>query len=85
VWYDIKMKTVIIYTTPSCSYCKMAKEFFKEKGIEYKEFDVATDREKRAEMIEVTGQMGVPVIEIDNAVIVGFNRPKVVELLGIEE
>ncbi len=79
------MKTVNIYTTPSCTYCKMAKEFFKEKGIEYQEFDVAADPEKRAEMIDFTGQLGVPVIVIGDAAVVGFNRPKVAELLGISE
>lgn len=78
------MKTVNIYTTPSCTYCKMAKEFFKEKGIEYHEFDVAADPERRSHMIDLTGQLGVPVIEIGDAIVVGFNRPKVAELLGVE-
>lgn len=78
------MKTVSIYTTPSCTYCRMAKEFFKEHSIAYNEFDVAADPAKRAEMVEMTGQLGVPVIRIDNALLVGFNRAKVGELLGIE-
>lgn len=79
------MKNVSIYTTPSCTYCKMAKEFFKEKGIQYQEFDVASDPVKRAEMIDFTGQLAVPVILIDDSAVVGFNRPKVAELLGISE
>lgn len=79
------MKTVNIYTTPSCTYCKMAKEFFKENGVQYQEFDVAADPEKRSQMIDLTGQLGVPVIEIGDAIIIGFNKPKVMELLGIEE
>ncbi len=79
------MKTVNIYTTPSCTYCKMAKEFFNEKGVKYQEFDVAADPEKRSHMIDLTGQLGVPVIEIEDAIVIGFNRPKVAELLGIEE
>lgn len=79
------MKTVNIYTTPSCTYCKMAKEFFKEKGVGYQEFDVAADPQKRAHMIDLTGQLGVPVIEIEDAIIIGFNKPKVAELLGISE
>jgi len=63
----------------------MAKEFFNEKGVKYQEFDVAADPEKRSHMIDLTGQLGVPVIEIEDAIVIGFNRPKVAELLGIEE
>jgi glutaredoxin 3 len=63
----------------------MAKEFFKEKGVAYEDFDVGVDQEKRKDMITKSGQMGVPVIIIGNNVIVGFNKPKVVELLGITE
>ena len=76
-------KKVTIYTTPMCMYCKAAKEFFKEKGIEYKEFDVATDAKKRQEMIERSGQMSVPVIFVDDEMIVGFNKEKLSELLGV--
>lgn len=78
------MKQVAIYTTPSCTYCRMAKEFFKENNISYAEYDVAADPVKRADMIEKSGQLGVPVITIDNAIIVGFNRMKVAELLGVK-
>lgn len=63
----------------------MAKDFFKEKNVEFVDFDVATDHAKRQEMIEKSGQMGVPVIQIGNNIIVGFNKPKIVELLGITE
>ncbi len=77
------MKTVSIYTTPSCTYCRMAKEFFKEHNIAYSEFDVAADPVRRGEMVEMTGQLGVPVIKIDNTLLVGFNRVKVSELLDI--
>ncbi|MBP7831933.1 MAG: NrdH-redoxin [Candidatus Pacebacteria bacterium] len=77
------MKTVSIYTTPSCTYCRMAKEFFKEHNIAYSEFDVAADPVRRGEMVEMTGQLGVPVIRIDNTLLVGFNRVKVSELLDI--
>lgn len=76
-------KTVSIYSTPTCHFCQMAKEFFKEKGITYQEYNVASDNDRRAEMIDITGQMGVPVIRIENDVIIGFNKPKVAELLGI--
>ncbi len=62
----------------------MAKDFFQEKGIEFKEFNVSNDMTKRKEMIDMTGQMGVPVIKIDDEVIIGFNKPRVAELLGVE-
>ena len=63
----------------------MAKDFFKEKNVAFEDFDVAGDSAKRQEMIQKSGQMGVPVILIDNNVIVGFNKPKIVQLLGITE
>jgi glutaredoxin-like YruB-family protein len=79
------MKNVLIYTTPTCQYCKMAKEFFQTKGVEYTEFDVAADEAKRAEMVEKSGQMGVPVIDIENQIIIGFDEPKIRELLEIQD
>lgn len=63
----------------------MAKDFFKEKNVEFEDFNVSTDLEKRKEMINKSGQMGVPVILIGDQLIVGFNKPKIVELLGIKE
>jgi glutaredoxin len=63
----------------------MAKDFFKEKGVEFEDFDVSTDLSKRKEMMDKSGQMGVPVIIIKDEIIVGFNKPKIVELLGIKE
>jgi glutaredoxin len=63
----------------------MAKDFFKEKNISYQEFNVAEDHAKRQEMVEKSGQMGVPVIQVNDSIIVGFNKPKLVELLGITE
>jgi len=77
------MKNVVIYTTPTCTYCKAAKEFFKENNIEYTEHDVAADAEKRQEMIEKSGQMSVPVIFVENEMVTGFNKEKLSELLGI--
>ncbi|MEI7709394.1 MAG: glutaredoxin family protein [bacterium] len=77
------MKNVTIYSTPSCHFCHMAKDFFKEKNIAYTEFDVASNPEKRAELVAKSGQMGVPVILIDNDMVIGFNKPKVVALLGL--
>ncbi len=77
-------KEVSIYTTPVCTYCKMAKEFFKDNGIAYAEYNVATDVDRRTEMVNISGQMGVPVITIGNDLIVGFNKPKIAELLDIK-
>ena len=77
------MKHVSIYSTPTCVYCNAAKEFFKEKGIQYDEFNVATDLPKRQEMVEKSGQMGVPVIVVDDQVVVGFDKEKLTQLLGI--
>ncbi len=77
------MANVSIYTTPTCGYCKLAKEFFKENNVEYNEYDVAADAEKRTEMIEKSGQMGVPVITVDDEMIVGFDKEKLAGLLGI--
>lgn len=77
------MKKVSIYTTPTCQYCKMTKDFFKEKNVEFEEFNVAEDAAKRTEMIEKSGQMGVPVIDVEGELIVGFNKDKLTELLGL--
>ncbi len=77
------MKNVTIYTTSSCGYCKMAKEFFTANNVTYTEYNVGTDIEKRKEMIEKSGQMGVPVIFVDNEMTVGFDKTKLSSLLGI--
>lgn len=79
------MEKVTIYSTNSCHFCHMAKDFFKEKGVEFEDFNVGENLEKRKEMIDKSGQMGVPVILIKDKVIVGFNKPKIMELLGITE
>ena len=77
------MKNVTIYSTPTCHFCHMAKDFFKENNIAYTEHDVAKDMAKRQEMVTKSGQMGVPVIIIDNELIVGFNKPQISALLGV--
>ena len=77
------MKTVTIYSTPTCAYCKMAKEYFREKNVAYTEFNVAVDIEKAQEMIDKSGQMGVPVIDIGGKIIVGFNKPVIDQELGL--
>lgn len=77
------MKQVIIYSTPICIYCRMAKDWLKEKGIEYTEFDLSVDAVKRDEVVKKTGQMGVPVIEIGGEFIIGFDRKRIEQLLGL--
>lgn len=76
--------SVKIYTTPTCVYCKMAKEFFKKNNVEYQEFDVAQDAKAREEMIQKSHQMGVPVIEANGEIVVGFDREHLAKLLGIK-
>lgn len=76
------MKKVIIYSTDTCHYCNLAKEYFKRNNVEYTEYNVGKDQEKVKEMFELTHQMGVPVIRIDNTVVVGFQEAKVAELLA---
>jgi len=80
----IVMKKVSIYSTPTCHFCHLAKDFFDESGVEYTEYDVAADAEKRSEMMEATGQMGVPVIQIDTEYIVGFQEDEIKRLLDAE-
>ncbi len=77
------MSNVTIYSTPTCHFCHAAKEFFTENNIAFTDHDVASDMDKRTEMIELTGQMGVPVIKIDDDIIVGFDEDKIKELLKI--
>jgi len=79
----MSQKKVSIYTTPTCPYCKQVKEYFKEKGIKYEEFDVAADSAKAKEMIDKSGQMGVPVLDIEGEIIVGFDKEKIDKSLGL--
>lgn len=76
-------KQVTIYSTPTCTFCHMAKDFFDEHKVAYTEHNVATDLEKRKEMVELTGQMGVPVIKIADDIVVGFDQGHIAELLGL--
>ena len=78
------MPNVTIYSTPTCGYCRLAKQFFQEQGVEYVEKDVAADANAREEMLKKTNQMGVPVIEVGDSIVIGFYEPKLRELLGIE-
>jgi glutaredoxin-like YruB-family protein len=71
-----------IYTTPTCGYCHQAKAFMDGLGVSYTEYDVSRDQAAAEEMVRLTGQMGVPVIIVDQEIIVGFNRPRLQELLA---
>ena len=75
-------KKVVIYSTPTCPYCKRAKEYLSRKGISYQEYNVAADKDKAKEMIQKSGQMGVPVIIVDSELMVGFNQAQLDKLLS---
>ena len=74
---------VKIYTTPNCPYCHMAKHFLKQNKIKFKEIDISKNEKAAEEMVEKSGQMGVPVIEIDRKIIVGFDLPAIKEALDL--
>ncbi len=76
---------VIIFTTPTCSFCRAAKQYFNEKKVRFTEVDVTHDSRASQDMQRRTGQMGVPVILINNRPIVGFDKPKIDQLLGIKD
>ena len=78
------MAKVKIYSTPTCGYCHAEKEFLKGHGIDFEEFDVFSNMKAREEMINKTGQMGVPVTDIDGEIIIGFDRGKLKQLLNIK-
>lgn len=78
------MKKIEIYSTQTCHFCHMAKEFFQVNNVDYTDYNVGADPEKRAEMLEITGQMGVPVIVVDNKdVVVGFDKKALSKLLEL--
>jgi len=82
---DVKPQAkVVVLRTPTCSYCNMAKAYFREKGIKFTDIDVSRDQAAARDMVRRSGQMGVPVIDINGKIVVGFNRPQVNALLGIK-
>jgi glutaredoxin-like YruB-family protein len=76
-------KNVVVYSTPTCPYCIRAKQFLTESGIVFENYDVASNQEKAEELIEKSGQMGVPVIDIDGEIVVGFDKERIKQLLGL--
>ncbi|HNS32591.1 MAG TPA: glutaredoxin domain-containing protein [bacterium] len=79
----MEQKKVQVYATSTCPYCKMVKSFLDENKVSYENFDVGTDIGKRNEMIDKSGQMGVPVIDIEGKIIIGFDKEAIKETLGI--
>jgi len=77
-------KKVTIYSTPTCVYCRMAKDFFLKNNIQYSEFNVAEDDAARDDMVNKSHQLGVPVIDIDGEIHVGFNRLELERALGLK-
>jgi len=74
-----------VFSAPGCPYCYTLKEFLKEKKIEFEDIDVSKDEEALKEMVEKSGQMGVPVVEIDGQIVVGFDKEKISKLLNLKE
>ncbi|MEK7600919.1 MAG: glutaredoxin domain-containing protein [Patescibacteria group bacterium] len=75
--------SVTIYSTPTCHFCHAAKDFFTANGVKFSDYNVGSDLEKRKEMIEKSGQMGVPVITVGDQLVVGFDEEKLRELLAV--
>lgn len=78
------MAKIRVFSTPFCPYCITLKEFLKQNQVEFEDIDVSTDQEALNEMIEKSGQTGVPVIEIDDEIVVGFNKEKISKMLNPE-
>lgn len=76
-------KKVVVYSTPACPYCMKIKEFLKENNIDFENIDISSAQEKIDEMVKKSGQMGVPVVDIDGQIIVGFDKGKIKEALGL--
>lgn len=78
-----KQPRVIIFTTPTCSYCNMAKQYFRRNKIRFRDVDISRDPAAARDVVRRSGQMGVPVIDIGGKIIVGFDKPKINQLLGL--
>jgi len=76
-------KSVKVYSTPSCPWCIRAKQFLKENNVIFQDMDVSGDKQAADEMVQKSGQMGVPVLDIDGEIIVGFDKEKIKQLLGL--
>ena len=74
---------VRVYSTPTCPYCIRTKQFLKENNIEFEDIDVSTNQQASQEMVDKSGQMGVPVLDINGEIVVGFDKDKISQLLGL--
>lgn len=75
---------VIVFSTPTCAFCNQAKAYFRQKGIRFRDVDVSRDPAAARDMVRRSGQQGVPVIDIGGQIIIGFDRPKINQLLGLK-
>ena len=80
-----KKNRVIVFSTPTCSYCNMAKQYFRRNKIRFNDVDVSRDEAAARDLVRRTGQMGVPVIDINGKLIIGFDKPQISRLLDIKE
>jgi glutaredoxin-like YruB-family protein len=78
-----KRLKILVFTTPTCPHCRATKQYLRQRGIPFKEIDVSRDRHAARDMVRRSGQSGVPVIDINGKIVVGFNRPKIDKLLGL--
>lgn len=78
-----KERKVTIYSTQTCHFCHMAKEYFDQNGVKYEDINLSLNPQRSSEVLEKSGQMGVPVILVDGEVVVGFNKPKLASALGL--
>lgn len=80
---QIKQPKVVLFTTPTCSWCRRTKQYFREQQVRFKEVDVSRDQRAAKDIVRMTGQMGVPVILIGSKPIVGFDKAQIDRLLGL--
>ena len=76
-------KKVMVYSTPRCPYCIRAKQFLKDSNVAFEDIDVSMNTEKAREMVDKSGQMGVPVLDIEGEIVIGFDKEKISQLLGL--
>ncbi len=76
-------KKVKVYSTPTCPYCIRAKQFLKENNIDFEDIDISADQAQVQEMVKISGQMGVPVLDIEGEIIIGFDKDSIVKALGL--
>ena len=78
------MKSVKVYSTPTCPFCLRVKQYLKDNSVEFEDIDVSADQARIKEMVQKSGQMGVPVVDIEGDIVVGFDKGKIAEKLGLE-